>query len=199
MAHIKGDFQRGFSFKTVKVDGDRPHGVAQFTCALCKDVLNINNTGSKEANWFVIKAVQHGWLADERNRSKTKCPKCQAATTLVQIAKPIVPVIQGITTVKPIDVRDPTIEERVKIRNHLDKSFDDKIGMYLDDMSDQEIGRLTNVPWAIVAKIREAAYGPIRSDPVLVAMDKRIKELTTQIGTLRDEFEVYKRKKANAA
>ena len=61
--------------------------------------------------------------------------------------------------------REPTIEERIKIRNLLDQHFDDSAGYYLDDMSDQKIGAEVNVPWAIVARMREAAYGPIRTDP----------------------------------
>lgn len=62
-------------------------------------------------------------------------------------------------------LRDPTHEERLKIRGLLDSYFDDKLGSYLSGYSDQKIGNELNVPWAIVTKIREAAYGPIRVDP----------------------------------
>ena len=75
--------------------------------------------------------------------------------------KPETPVAQAPRSVP----REPTGDERFRIRGLLDSHFDDKAGCYLSDWSDQKIGTDLNLPWAIVAKIREAAYGPIRVDP----------------------------------
>ena len=185
---------RGFLFKTIMTDAG-PLAVAQFICIACKEVLNINNSNSgKEPGWFVAKATNQGWQADERRPNRCYCPKClHSSTTLstdITLAKE--PKMEHKV---PGAVRDPTIEERVRIRSYLDKSFDDKVGSYLDGMSDQEIGRLTNVPWAIVTKIREAAYGPIRTDPELVAIERKIKEMASAIEHLRNEFDTYKKQR----
>lgn len=63
--------------------------------------------------------------------------------------------------------REPTGDQRVAIRNYLDKHFDDSVGCYLDGMSDQRIAELAGVPRVVVERIRESAYGPIRVSPEL--------------------------------
>lgn len=78
-------------------------------------------------------------------------------------------------------LRDPTHEERFKIRRALETHFDDAQGAYLDGWSDQRIGKELNLPWAMVSKIREAAFGPIRVDPELVALRAEAAKLAAQL------------------
>ena len=74
------------------------------------------------------------------------------------------------TTVTPItktvekSTRPLTSNEKSKIRSLLDLHFDDEKGAYIDNYSDQRIGKELDIPWASVTQIREAAYGPIRED-----------------------------------
>lgn len=64
----------------------------------------------------------------------------------------------------------PTVDQRVKIRSMLDKHFDDADGMYLDGMSDQAIADSVDLPRIIVSRMRDAAYGPIRTNPEYAAL-----------------------------
>lgn len=66
--------------------------------------------------------------------------------------------------------RDPTYDERMRIRRILEECFDDKAGQWLEGLDDKKAGEKINVPWALVTRIREAAYGPIRVDAELVAI-----------------------------
>lgn len=77
--------------------------------------------------------------------------------------------------------RDATIDQKVKIRTLLDKHFDDLAGHYLDGYSDQRIGHEVDVPWGIVAKIRDAGWGPIRANPEFAAIRKDLKDLSDKV------------------
>lgn len=70
----------------------------------------------------------------------------------------------------PIPIREATNDQRVLIRNLLDKHFDDAVGTYLDSMSDAAIAEKAGVPRVVVERIREAAYGPIKVDPEIQAI-----------------------------
>lgn len=95
-------------------------------------------------------------------------------------------------------VRPLTVDERVGVRNLLDTHFDDKAGAYLNSYSDQRIGKEVNVPWAAVAKMREAAYGPLKSNPELDAIAKMIETMETKLKSL-DAIVVDARKAADRA
>lgn len=83
-----------------------------------------------------------------------------------------------------IKLREPSYEERLKIREALDKYFDDQAGCWLDDWSDQKAGAHANVPWAMVTRIREAAYGPIKVDPEVAAIRALLAQLSAEIKAL---------------
>jgi hypothetical protein len=87
----------------------------------------------------------------------------------------------------PAGLRDPTQAERLKIRSILDKAFDDNAGCWLDGYSDQKAGEEIGVPWALVTRIREAAYGPIRVDPEVAGILAALKSLTTEQARLAAE------------
>lgn len=81
----------------------------------------------------------------------------------------------------PSKVRDLTPEERAKVRRELDAHFDDSVGMYLGGENDQRIGERLGLPWAAVAQMREAAYGPIRTDPEVEAMRAAVKAVSAAL------------------
>lgn len=78
--------------------------------------------------------------------------------------------------------RDPTPNEKAKVRLLLDHHFDDAAGRYLDGYSDQRIGEETEIPWASVKLLREAAYGPLREDPVILEIRGELKSLRSAMG-----------------
>lgn len=86
-------------------------------------------------------------------------------------------------------MRTPTGDQRMAIRTRLDKSFDDSVTAYLDDMTGQRIAELVGVPRIMVEQIREAAYGPIRVTPELTAIRAEIATAKTQMAALKDAAE----------
>lgn len=66
--------------------------------------------------------------------------------------------------------REATTAERMKIRALLDANFDDATGAYLVGYSDQQIADEVKVPRAIVSRIREVGYGPIKVNPEIEAL-----------------------------
>ena len=80
-----------------------------------------------------------------------------------------------------VEIKDPTPDQRLKIRSALDKSFDDGAGAYLDDMSDDRIAEAVGVPRVVVSRIREAAYGPIKVDPEVVKLHREIDALKAEL------------------
>ncbi len=97
-----------------------------------------------------------------------------AAAPLKLTAKPAPP------KAEPTLPREATTAERVKVRALLDANFDDAAGRYLDGYSDQRIGEEVGVPWAIVARIREVGYGPIKVDPEIDAIRSEMAKLRTE-------------------
>jgi len=94
---------------------------------------------------------------------------------------------------EPLPIREATPDQRVMIRAALDKSFDDSVGTYLDDMSDQRIAELAGVPRIIVERIREAAYGPIKVAPVMLELRTTVTALKADIETHQKALDALKR------
>lgn len=83
--------------------------------------------------------------------------------------------------------RDPTQQERIKIRQLLDHRFDDEAGCWLDGYSDQKAGEELDLPWSMVTRIREAAYGPIRVDPEVAALRAELVQIGRELATLQEK------------
>ena len=97
-------------------------------------------------------------------------PKPGTITTAPAPAAPVAAVPRGLTS-----------DERQKVRHLLDTYFDDKVGGYIENYTDQRIGRECEVPWATVREIRETAYGPIREDARLAAIKGELARLEKQV------------------
>ena len=90
-----------------------------------------------------------------------------------------------ITKMKPLSGETPpSSDARIAIRVALDKSFDDKQGIYLDGMSDEKIASDLDFPRKWVSDIREAAYGPIRERPEISALKSEIEKLKHELEDL---------------
>lgn len=186
----------GAEIRSVKY-GDRFQPAVVFTCAGCgteraERFPNFNVSPQHAAK----RARRDGWIAEPDQAGANHCPACilarraKAAGDKPEPKKETTDVTTTVTSMqKPAAAlpRDPTQQERVKIRGMLDQHFDDATGCYLDGWSDQRIGADLNVPWAIVAKIREAAYGPIKVDPELAGLRAEATGLGTKIEALMKE------------
>jgi hypothetical protein len=105
-------------------------------------------------------------LDGETDMRRTYPP--QVATT--KRTPPTPPVEFEPVAEQPMLPRALTSDERLRVRNLLDNHFDDAAGYYIGGYSDQRIGTELNVPWAAVAQIREAAYGPLKEDERLTKL-----------------------------
>lgn len=159
--------------KVNRTDAGRASTLYRYACQRCPAVWEYSNQNITLAPDFISKrATQEGWLAPPFH-GRVRCPACRQSSNRrgerpgdTTMTKPEAPIAQA---PRPVP-REPTGDERFRIRGLLDSHFDDKVGAYLGDWSDQRIGTELNLPWAIVAKIREAAYGPIRVDPEMAKL-----------------------------
>lgn len=169
----------------------RPDGreAARFVCTTCeaKAELPAVRTGSGKMNneASVKRAEQAGWRIAQ---SRTVCPRCVAARAASAKGeqpgpKPTHP-ISEVVSMADTKAREPSTQERMKIRAILDKHFDDGAGCWLDGYSDQKAGEEAGVPWALVTRIREAAYGPIRVDPEVAALRAEMAQIARDIAAL---------------
>ena len=160
---------------TFAVHEGRHMTVARFSCAQCPRKLDVNvNRANVSPLMPAAKARNMGWIVDpDKNARETRCPDC---------AKP--KPIKKEKTVKVETEIKVTTEQRIAIRNILDKHFDDAAGMYLDDMSDEKVAQAVKIPRAVVERMRETAYGPIRVTAEVVAMRAEVAGFRTQLEAL---------------
>lgn len=191
---------------------------ATFSCR-CGEKLTLTEAPGRKLNpEFVAKRARDaGWDADGWRASVTRCPACKTKNRAGEtpgekvIPMPEAPKVAAATPAAApataADVpREPTPKQRLAIRTKLDACFDDDAGCYLDGYSDQKIGEELNLPWSWVAKVREAAYGPIRVDAEVLALRAEIaalreeaKKLDGRIGALSGRIDALEKKRRVAA
>ncbi len=178
------------------------HTVARLWCAECGETLDLRLTTSRHADDIERRARAKGWDCDKNRPRRTICPTCKVRprppAKMVPkpvprpiAAKPISPVPLEIpmTTLRPA-----TPDERMRIRHKLDEVFDDSKGMYLDNYCDRRVAEELKLPRKMIEQIREAAYGPIRTDPEIEQLRTDITALIAQASTLANRLaEVEKR------
>lgn len=183
--------------------GDGFQAAVIFTCAECAETHAERFPGGGLSPEYAAKRARlRGWVVEPRRHSGNRCPACIARTkppkkAAPASAPPLIPIPQETTNVvelpKPAPKivaappRQPTSQDRVRIRGMLDKTFDDGVGCYLDGYSDQKIGEELKLPWSFVQEIREAAYGPIRVDPEIAGLRAQLVGLGTKIEALMKE------------
>lgn len=110
---------------------------------------------------------REGWELDPLRRSSVRCPECQKIKAVGEKPNKEKSMPDNVTVIAQ---RELTPEERQRVRTLLDSQFDDSKGMYLEGYSDQRVGEEAKVPWSAVRKMREAAYGPLKTVPELEAL-----------------------------
>jgi len=174
---------------------------ARFTCQRCgahAEFPLVRTSRAFNPDLTIARAAAGGWLA---TRNKCECPRCQLAAKARSKGespgpKPAPPPFATFktrfspgqeSTMADLKMRDATPQERVKIRAVLDKQFDDGAGCWLDGYSDQKAGEEVGVPWAIVTRIREAAYGPIRVDPEVAGLRAELAQIGRELAALTEK------------
>jgi hypothetical protein len=198
----------GFVTRSVMVGGTW-RSSCTFTCR-CGEALVLTEAAGRKINpeFIAKRARATGWQADGWRASVTRCPAClskdRAGESPGEKVIRIMPETPKPAPAPPA-AREPTPKQRLAIRAKLDATFDDDAGCYLDGASDQKIGEELNIPWSWVARIREAAYGPIRVDPEVAALRAEItglredqKKLDERIGAIAARVSNLEKKRGAA-
>lgn len=181
---------RSFGFDLTNLTDGTRRTVAQFTCSECWRTLDVT-IGDKLVPDAVAKTATHkGWKVNAFRKTGTYCPTCAGPSHKPKNdpdseLRKVIPMV-AVTPIKAVPLvidgaREITTDERVAIRSHLDKHFDDGVGAYLDCMSDQRIAEMVGVPRMAVERLREAAYGPIRVDPAILEMRGKIEAFKLEV------------------
>jgi DNA-directed RNA polymerase subunit RPC12/RpoP len=182
MARIRQDL--AYDIVSREIDG-KYRSMVQFVCAACGTEHLIKAQAEHSNPEFIRnKFTAKGWLIDLMNRRRIRCPKCLSAKRDVEAQSPkmfIVPKEDTMAVASAATLPVLTHHQRTRIRDLLDKHFDDKVGAYLDSYSDQRIGQELSVPWLSVRGIREAAYGEIKRDPEVDALHRMMDDVKTSI------------------
>lgn len=193
---------QGYTIVSAMADGRRRYS-ARMVCRCCgahHDLALANN--ARSPNFVADKARQLGWDARPDRPAAWRCAACVSATPKPDPDEPlrkVLPMKPQPVTPKPATVREATPEEKRRVREKLDGYFDEAKGMYLDGYSDQRVGKELDLPWAMVAKLREAAYGPIRADPEIEGIKAGIATLTAEAAKLATRLEAVEKRFRGAA
>jgi hypothetical protein len=168
----------GYTIVSVR-RGTRMVSVAQFRCIACGGTTEVTLGGRATSAQVIANIAKlRGWQADPNRANRIYCPVCLGepvrednTTQEVLMSNPP----------KSAEPREPTPDERQRIRELLDKYFDDELGTYANGYSDDVIAAEVGVPRAIVTRIRDAGWGLIRQTPEIV-------EVRRELATLRKEY-----------
>lgn len=170
-----------FGFEIItRIEEGRRNSFARFNCRCGnhEDFRIFMHPLNPEA--MAKKASAHGWDASGYQKGRARCPICK--NTKEKGESPKENDVSEKVTKLP---RAVTPDDKRRVREKLDKHFDDSTGRYLDGFSDQKVAEALNIPRVIVEGVREAAYGPLRGNPELdtlkadiEAAHKRLVEFT---------------------
>lgn len=185
-------------FVTASVDNAR---VIRFVCARCDAHTDIRLRSSEKMNpeAFANHVKLRGWVVDAFRASVNRCPDCAAGRNKTKndvdselrkfqekLPMPNLTPDPTIVRASPVmPIREPTSDQRVMVRQLLEANFDEEGGYYVGSFSDQKIAEVVNVPRLVVERIREAAYGPIRITPEVLALRREAAELRKLITDAR--------------
>lgn len=171
--------------KTYEVIDGKPRPVARFACVECEARLAIPFKASEKMvpELLANGARLRGWKADAYVKSRCYCPDHAGRTKSNHDPESELRKMEAKMAKTAPDVvvlRDPTPDQRALIRKTIEAHFDDEYGCYMDDYSDQRVADEAGVARVVVERMRDAAFGPIRVTPELLAMRKEVADLRRQ-------------------
>jgi hypothetical protein len=153
-------------------DGKFVHRI-MLRCCECGRLGQANLQPTIAPEGVFKKFRQMGWRCDEW-RPVHLCPDCHHPAKEKRMpAAPSNPVLPT-----------PSMAQMRQIFAALEEHFDDKEGRYAGDWSDKKIGDQLNIPWAIVAKVREDAGMKMKADPEVMKLRADFTALKTMLDDL---------------
>ncbi|MBP2232523.1 hypothetical protein J2847_005852 [Azospirillum agricola] len=171
-------------------------------CAQC-GATDLFMPGSLTAGWTPVhaQAEAKGWsglrarplcplCTASANRSATspttKPPACAARPAMTQ--ENTMGTNPAGSKAETAQVREPSLAETATIFKKLDEVFER--GRYLDRWSDRKVGEALNLPWALVAKVREQLLGPLKEDPAITALRSEVEQLEEMVLEVKEKLRV---------
>lgn len=166
----------------VRGDDGRRQPCAVIECAGCCAVGRHWISGGRNySSQHAGKAFQKlGWGLGTR----PSCPACEivksnkARRDEPMSTKPALTIAAGAP-------RPLSPDEKRKVREILDGTFDEQKGFYLDGQSDQTIGIKLGIPWASIREFREFAYGPLKGNEETHGLRADIETLISDVERAR--------------
>lgn len=124
---------------------------------------------------------KQGWIVGARHPSANRCPRCQHSPKPAkeQTMPTLVP--KDPPAVLPILPRSLNGKEMRLVSGLLDEHFDDKLGSFDPEWSDERIATQIDVPRAAVVKLREEGWGVIKVDRVIEGLKSEAASLRAML------------------
>jgi hypothetical protein len=173
MSHRAADLS--YEILSSRHEGGQPRTVARLRCARCPAHVDVTMNGHHNAEGIIKQFRRLGWQADIHTGRLCLCRACQErkdhrAMSPVTTLKPAT----AAAAVAALPEAKPTLtpEQKACIRQKLDSQFDETLGYYLDDWSDERVASECKVARAQVVQIREIGYGVLKADPGLDQIER---------------------------
>jgi len=131
------------------------------------------------------KFKQHGWV--QKSRIWT-CLQCQLNERRKSVKPAVVspsPAQLAITVDKPAaPVIAPTTKQVLAIGSLIEQYFNTSTGLYEASWSDDAVAKKLGLPRAMIEKVREEGYGPLKLPPELMSLKSEIDTISAMIRDL---------------
>lgn len=167
----------GFTKASLSIDGKFRQAM-RFTCVECGATTDVSVKPQEGLNpeGITNTARSRGWEADAYKRNRCKCPrhvsKRNATDTDSELRKHEAKMKNGVVPLPAPVPREPTPDQRALIRKLIEKHFDEDRGCYLDGYDDEKVAVEAASPRAVVEKMRDAAYGPIKVSQEMLGLER---------------------------
>lgn len=178
---------KALAYQRKNIQGDsgafRPHSVA--ACSSCPETLALPLREREPIEMTAKKFRAQGWEFDPYNARRIRCPKC-LDNNIARRKGESPKETTNVTTIPTALALAPaktvlTVNDRERLRSHLDGVFDAAKGFYLDDWTDARVAREFDVPEKLVREYRDLAFGPLKAAPELDAITVELARLTTSV------------------
>lgn len=182
---------------------------ATLQCAGCDvkgklPIMGFGNNPEKIQQAF----IRLGWRCDVHKASGNFCPKCmkekavraeaaakrndeqrkeEKQVELRAFTRTPVSTASSPQMVEVRSLRDLTPDQKFKLRQSLDHSFDDSSGRYIDGHTDHTVSERLGIPRAIVIEFRELMYGPLKEDPLVTNLRDQLSEAKKALAGIQSD------------
>ena len=138
------------------------------------------------------KFQQAGWVIGATQR-KNRCPTCSRAKRTKKeekvagksMGEALASLQKAGSVVRDSgEPRQLTKAEERRVFTKLNEVFDETKGQYVNGYDDKSVARMLDLPWALVAKLREESGLVIKGDPVILGLRQEATALRTMLEDL---------------